>query len=148
MNERTGEIAIIDYKTWRRADEKKRNSVQLPLYRAMVEASGRFDASRARSAKAFYCVLAERAEDTLFDEANAFDEGLQSEAEDTVVRLLEGIARGVFYPPGKESYWKEHYKGLAWEDSEKGIDEGWLEDQAARRAEWERAAADGKEAQQ
>lgn len=148
LNERTGEIAIIDYKTWRRADEKKRNSVQLPLYRAMVEASGRFDASRARSAKAFYCVLAERAEDTLFDEANAFDEGMQSEAEDTVVRLLEGIARGVFYPPGKESYWKDHYKGLAWEDSEKGIDEGWLEDQAARRAEWERAAADGKEAQQ
>ena len=132
VNERTGEIAIIDYKTWRRADPGKYDSVQLPLYRAMVEASGRFSAAEARRSKAFYCILAERAEDTVFDEAHACHEGLQSEAEERVLKLLEGIARGIFYPP-KGDGWRDAYGSLVWESPEAGIDEAWLEDQAARR---------------
>jgi len=132
VNERTGEIAIIDYKTWRRADQEKYESVQLPLYRAMVEVSGRFGAVEARRSKAFCCILAERAEDTVFDEAHACHEGLQSEAEESVIKLLEGIARGIFYPPRSDG-WQKAYGSLVWESPEAGIDEGWLKDQEARR---------------
>jgi len=132
-HETTGELAIIDYKTWRRADETKYDSVQLPLYRAMVEASGCFDAKRARTAKAFYCILAERPEDTVFDEAHACHEGLQAEAETRIAALLESLARGVFYPPAKGSLWEGVYGSLVWESTDVGIDQAWLDDQAARR---------------
>ena len=129
----TGELAIIDYKTWRRADETKYNSIQLPLYRAMVEASGRFRPDLAKRAKAFYCILAERTEDTLFDEERAYHEGLQAEAESKIVGLLTDLAKGIFYPPTKESNWKTAYDSLVWESPEQGIDSVWLEDQASRR---------------
>ena len=132
-NEATGELAIIDYKTWRRADEYRYDSVQLPLYRAMVEASGRFAAERARSASALYCILAEHDEDTVFDEEHAYREGGQAEAEERIVELLTSLARGVFYPPSKNSMWQRAYGGLIWESPEEGIDRAWLADQAARR---------------
>ena len=132
-HETTGELAIIDYKTWRRADDKKYNSVQLPLYRAMVEASGRFGAERARRARAFYCILAERAEDTMFDEAHAYHEGLQAEAEEKIAALLTNLAKGIFYPPSKDSTWADSYGSLIWESPEEGIDAAWLEDQTRRR---------------
>ena len=132
-NEATGELAIIDYKTWRRAEEYRYDSVQLPLYRAMVEASGRFAAERARSASALYCILAEHDEDTVFDEEHAYREGGQAEAEERIVELLTSLARGVFYPPSKNSMWQRAYGGLIWESPEEGIDRAWLADQAARR---------------
>ena len=131
-NERTGEIAIIDYKTWRRADAKKYASVQLPAYRAMVEASGRFPADRARASRALYCVLAERAEDTMFDDEHACHEGVQSDAEDRIVELLEGIARGIFYPPA-DNGWLDAYGSLVWGSPNEGLDEEWLADQESRR---------------
>ena len=107
--------------------------MQLPLYRAMVEASGRFAAERARSASAFYCILAEHDEDTVFDEEHAYREGGQAEAEERIVELLTSLARGVFYPPSKNSMWQRAYGGLIWESPEEGIDRAWLADQAARR---------------
>ncbi len=143
VNDSTGEIAIIDYKTWRRADKKKYNSVQLPLYRAMVETSGRFPPDRARRSSAFYCILAERAEDTVFDTEHACHEGLQSDAEDKILKLLEGMARGVFYPPSSESTWRNLYGKLVWDSPEKGIDEAWLADQLLRREEWNRVLEEG-----
>lgn len=130
-NERTGELAIIDYKTWD-AYSDKRKSVQLPIYRAMVESSGRFDPSRAKSARALYCILASRAEDTLFDEEHALLPGRQSEEEDQVVDLLTRLADGIFYPPDKDSTWAQDFPGLIWESPEKGIDPAWLADQKAR----------------
>ena len=130
-HERTGELAIIDYKTWKRADETKYDSVQLPIYRAMVEASGLYDRTKARAAKAFYCVLAERAEDVMFDEGHACDAGGQSEAEDRVVALLTGIATGIFYPP-RTNDWIGTYGSLVWESPEKGLDPEWVADQLAR----------------
>jgi ATP-dependent helicase/nuclease subunit B len=133
-HETTGELAIIDYKTWNCAKKENYDSVQLPIYRAMVEASGEFGEGEARRSKAFYCVLAERPEDTMFDEAHAFHEGSQSEAEDAVAALLTGIAKGIFYPPGKESGWKRDYGSLIWESPEEGIDPLWLEDQKSRLA--------------
>ena len=134
-HESTGELAIIDYKTWKRMDASRLDSIQLPAYRAMVEASGRFDAGRARNARAFYCVLAERDEDTMFAEGLAHDCGDQAEQEARIVALLEQIARGVFYPPSKESTWMKTYGQLVWESPELGVDQAWLDDQAERRGE-------------
>ena len=132
-NERTGELAIIDYKTW----EAPRNdvaSLQLPIYRAMVQCNSRY-AARAADAKAMYCILARRAEDTMFDDAHAFGSAGQSEAEDLVVDILDRIARGIFYPPSKESDWARDYGGIIWESPEQGVDSAWLADQRLRLAE-------------
>ncbi len=132
-NERTGELAIIDYKTWARMDESKiGGSLQLPIYRAMVEASGRYDPAKAHSAAAFYCVLGERAEDVRFAEESARHEGGQSACEDEVLRLLTRIARGVFYPPSPASRCAVDYKDLLWQPLEEGLDPAWLADQKAR----------------
>jgi hypothetical protein len=135
-HETSGELAIIDYKTWNRARKENYDSLQLPVYRAMVEASGEFDPAKARSAKALYCILAERAEDVMFDEAHAFGEGGQSGAEDQIVALLTGIAKGIFYPPKADSgggaVWRCDYAPLIWESPEKGIDPGWIKDQLSR----------------
>ena len=132
-HEATGELAIIDYKTWRRADDKRRDSVQLPLYRAMVEASGRFDAVRARRSRAFYCVLAERAEDTMFDEEHACHEGNQSDYEKRIDEALANLAKGMFAPVEGDRTWVEAYGPLIWQSPEEGIDRAWLADQEARR---------------
>ena len=135
-HEITGDIAIIDYKTWNRAKEENYKSLQLPIYRAMVEASNAYDPVKARSSKAFYCVLAERAEDVMFDETNAFHEGDQSVAEDNIVSLLTDMAKGIFYPPksapGGGFVWQRDYGELLWESPEAGISEEWLEDQKSR----------------
>lgn len=132
VHESTGELAIIDYKTWRKLDDSKMNSIQLSAYRAMVEASGRFDPVKARRARALYCVLAEREEDTIF--ADAFAEGGddQGEQEMRIVGLLERLARGVFYPPASDSKWRKTYGQLIWESPELGVDQAWLDDQAER----------------
>jgi ATP-dependent helicase/nuclease subunit B len=129
-NEHTGELAIIDYKTWE-APREDVASLQLPVYRAMVQCSSVYSA-RAAEAKAMYCILAKRAEDTLFDEAHAFGSAGQSEAEDTVVELLERIAHGIFYPPSKDGDWERDFGGMIWESPEEGIDPAWIEDQKIR----------------
>jgi len=131
-NEKTGEIVIIDYKTWDRS-RRDIESVQLPIYRAMVEASGRFEPVRAHAARALYCILAARAEDTLFDEEHACGAGTQSGDEDKIVDLLTNLAKGIFYPPAKDSTWAKDFPGLVWDSPEKGIDPAWLMDQEARR---------------
>jgi RecB family exonuclease len=129
-NEHTGELAIIDYKTWESPREDVA-SLQLPIYRAMVQCNSVYSA-RAAEAKAMYCILAKRAEDTLFDEAHAFGSAGQSEAEDTVVELLERIAHGIFYPPSKDGDWERDFGGMTWESPEEGVDPAWIEDQKKR----------------
>ena len=135
-HEGTKELAIIDYKTWNRAEKDKYDSIQLPAYRAMVEASNLYDPAKAHAAKAFYCVLAERAEDVRFDEEHACHEGVQSEAEDRIVALLTNLAKGVFYPPTGTD-WTKNYGALVWESPEKGLDPEWVADQRARKEEAE-----------
>ena len=131
-HEGTKELAIIDYKTWNRAEKDKYDSIQLPAYRAMVEASNLYDSAKAHAAKAFYCVLAERAEDVRFDEEHACHEGVQSEAEDRIVALLTSLAKGIFYPPSGTD-WMTNYGSLVWESLEKGLDPAWVADQQARK---------------
>lgn len=127
-HESTGELAIIDYKTWGRMSDSHKDDIQLPVYRAMVEASGRFDAARARMAKTLYCVLAERAEDTIFCELQ-FD---QAEKETEIVKALTNLAKGIFYPPTAKSYWQDDFGPLVWESPEQGVDPAWLADQSER----------------
>ena len=106
-------------------------SLQLPLYRAMVQCNSTYSA-RAADAKAMYCILAKRAEDTVFDEAHAFGSAGQSEAEDAVVELLDRIANGIFYPPSKDGDWERDFGGLIWESPEEGVDPAWIADQKMR----------------
>lgn len=138
-HESTGELMIIDYKTWNRASEDKFDSIQLPVYRAMIEASGLYDERKAREAKAIYCVLAEREEDAGFLTDHVSHAGTQSADEDRIVELLERLNRGIFYPPVKESKWADVYGSLIWESPAKGISEEWLADQAARIKAYEEA---------
>ena len=98
----------------------------------MVEASGRFDPVKARRARALYCVLAEREEDTIFADAFAQGGDDQGEQEMRIVGLLERLARGVFYPPASDSKWRKTYGQLIWESPELGVDQAWLDDQAER----------------
>lgn len=137
QHEETGEIAIIDYKTWRSDDAsgRRKESVQLPLYRAMVETSGLFSKEIANTSKAFYCILAERSEDVKFDEKNACDEGSQSEAEEKILVALTDIAKGRFYPAKINSEtegWLKDYGALIWQSPEEGIDLEWIADQKRR----------------
>lgn len=132
-HETTKELAIIDYKTWEFAKKDYYDSLQLPIYRAMVETSNLYASDKAHSAKAFYCVLAERAEDTKFDVDHSCDEGEQSKKEDEVVKQLTSLAKGIFYPPSKKSEWRKVYGSLIWKTPEEGIDPEWIADQEARR---------------
>jgi hypothetical protein len=137
QHEVTGELCIIDYKTWNKAKSENYNSIQLPVYRAMIESSGKYDPIKARTSKAMYCILAERPEDVKFDEENVWHEGNQSEEEDKIVALLTNIAKGIYYPAkrspvGGDMVWEKDFSSLIWESVEKGIDPAWIEDQKSR----------------
>ena len=138
-NERTGQLAIIDYKTWD-SPRDDIQSLQLPVYRAMVQCHPDYF-GRADDAIALYCVLASRAEDTFFDVENAVGRAGQSDAEAQAMALLSRLAHGIFYPPVKDAFSKAGYGGLIWESPEQGIDIAWLEDQKARLAAWEDGGA-------
>ncbi len=131
-HEITKELAIIDYKTWDRGSDDKKDSIQLPAYRAMVETSKMYDSAKAHTAKAFYCILSGRAEDVKFDEENAYHEGQQSEAEDKIVKELEKLARGIFYSSDDKKQRIKEYDSLLGESIEEGIDPEWLDDQRRR----------------
>ena len=128
-NEQTGELMIIDYKTWAKDKKDKHDSLQLALYRAMVEASPNYSGAPLN---AIYCVLGETAADVKFLTDAAVNAGKQSELEDKVCECLDGMAKGIFYPP-KLNEWTTNYGSLVWQSPEEGIDPAWLEDQKCRR---------------
>lgn len=142
------DIEIIDYKTWDDT-EKKRDSVQLAIYRAMLEASGRFDPAKARSCRALYCVLAKNAADAGFDtrEDRTAGEAEQGASEERIVSLLDGLARGIYWPPGKrQSREKDDLDALFPDGPSAGLDPAWIEDQERRikeRDEERKAAGNG-----
>ena len=78
----------------------------------------------------------------MFDEEHAIGSAGQSEAEDMVVSLLDRIARGIFYPPSKNSDWPAGYGAMIWESPEEGVDLVWLADQERRIADLEREVAE------
>ena len=145
FNERTGEWCVVDYKTWDSAEravayEKKKDgtrswkSLQLPLYCAMLDAAPEFpDAHRDRIC-ACYCVLAKTADETRY--TAPFSGAEVPEAEAKAKDLVDGIERGVFWPPAEVSAdraeWKWDFDEWMFNTPGDSVDPAWLADQRCR----------------
>ena len=144
-NEATGEWCVIDYKTWDSADRAtaydaksgKWNSLQLPLYCAMLDAdNGDYAAAKRDNIKAVYCVIGKTAAETLF--SKPISGALVPEAEDCVKDLLSRMDRGIFWPPGRigqRADWEFHFADWFAGSPEEGLREEWLADQKRRLGE-------------
>ena len=142
-NESTGEWRVIDYKTWDSADKvaaftKKKdgtiewNSLQLPIYCAMldVDAEGEFAEARLEKISSCYCVLGKTAADVRFTEP--FQGGMVASAEAKIRELISLIEKGIFWPPAKCGEWKWDYEDWIGPDPAETIDEEWIADQEKR----------------
>ena len=142
-NDLTGEWRVIDYKTWDSADKaaaftKKKdgtvewNSLQLPIYCAMldVDAEGEFAEARLEKISSCYCVLGKTADDVKFTEP--FQGGMVASAEAKIRELIPLIEKGIFWPPGKGGEWKWDYDDWIGPDPAETIDEDWIADQLSR----------------
>ena len=145
FNERTGEWCVVDYKTWdssarATACETKKDgsrvwkSLQLPLYCAMLDADPEFPDARRDRITACYCVLAKSAEETRYTEP--FSGAEVPEAEEKARELMEGIERGVFWPPAETSAekaeWKFDFRDWIFGSPEDSVDPAWIADQLRR----------------
>ncbi len=133
-NEATGEWCVIDYKTWE-ADKPDLESVQLPLYVAMLDVSQKgtlAEATRARISSC-YCVLGKTREQVLF--SSRTDGASLPEAEAKIRELIVRIARGVFWPPSKKDLWQYDFKPFIFRTPEESVDAAWLADQQRRLAD-------------
>ena len=142
-NDLTGEWRVIDYKTWDSADKaaaftKKKdgtvewNSLQLPIYCAMldVDAEAEFAEAKLEKISSCYCVLGKTADDVKFTEP--FQGGMVSSAEAKIRELIPLIEKGIFWPPGKSGEWKWDYEDWIGPDPAETIDEEWIGDQNMR----------------
>ncbi len=151
-NARTNTWCVIDYKTWDSSDkakcydEKKREwkSLQLPLYCAMLDAdnSEEFASVHRDNIVSCYCVLGKTADHVRFTEPMVG--GLVAEAEQVVRRLIDGIERGIFWPPSDQDIWRWDFSSWIVGTPEESVNADWLDDQNRRLAEVE-AECDGKE---
>ena len=141
FNERTGEWCVVDYKTfdnpdravWRDGKTGEWKSLQLPLYCAMLDADPEFpDAKLARISSA-YCILGKTAETTLF--TGPMNGAFVPEAEAKVRELIDGIERGVFWPPSPKAVWRWDFGGWIFNTPEESVDPVWLADQRRRTEE-------------
>lgn len=141
-NERTGEWCVIDYKTWDSADRAaaydaksgKWNSLQLPLYCAMLDAdNSEFAAAKRDRIAAVYCVIGKSAEETLFSKPIPGE--LVPEAEAKARELLSRMDRGIHWPPGKNGQkadWEFHFADWFSGDPAQSVREEWIADQERR----------------
>ncbi len=108
-------------------------SLQLPLYCAMLEASGepRFAKAHSAERRACYCILGKTAEETGFAEAIS-SAAWQSDAERLIRRLLADLRRGIFWPPSPDDLWMRDYAGLIFDDPQQSVNAAWLADQKDR----------------
>lgn len=144
FNEVTGEWCVIDYKTWDKSERgaafkvdkntKARvwNSLQLPLYCAMLDADPEFPDAKRDRISACYCILSKSASETCFTEA--FGGGELPEAEAKARELIEGIERGVFWPASATAEYKWDFQRLIFNSPEESVSPVWLEDQLRRGA--------------
>jgi len=111
-------------------------SLQLPLYCAMLEASGdaRFAAAKQAPRSACYCILGKTPEETGFGEAMA-SAAWQADAERLVRTLLAGIRRGVFWPPSPVDRWQWDYADILYDRPEFSVNGAWIADQEKRGAQ-------------
>ena len=108
-------------------------SMQLPVYCAMLEATGRVPSGAAISA--CYCVLGESAEATRFCEPFAAGDW-RAEADDMIRRLLDQLAHGLYWPPSGEERWRYDFAELMFDTPARSVSPAWLDDQARRREEY------------
>lgn len=147
FNASTGQWCVIDYKTWdtpshaasftvsKRSGLRTWNSVQLPLYCAMLDAhGGEFAQARLENIVSCYCVLGKTADDVLFTEA--FSGAYVQEAEELVRALVKRMEAGIFWPPGKGDKWKFDYEDWLSPAPEMTVAPSWIADQQRRIADF------------
>ena len=145
FNARTGEWCVIDYKTWDSAAraaafETKKDgtrvwkSLQLPLYCAMLDADPDFPDAKRDRITACYCVLAKTAADTCYSEP--FSGADVPDAEAKVKELVDGIERGIFWPPAElsaeKAEWRFDFKDWIFNSPEESVAPAWIADQLRR----------------
>ncbi len=133
-NGSTGDWCVIDYKTWE-TERTNVDSVQLPLYVAMLDACGKgvfAEASRLKISSC-YCILGKTREQVLF--SSGTDGASLPEAEEKIRGLIAGIERGVFWPPSKSDAWKYDFEPFIFRTPAESVDPAWLDDQERRLAD-------------
>ena len=140
FNAATGEWCVIDYKTWDTAERATAydaktgewNSLQLPLYCAMMDAdqSELFKSATRDRIKSAYCILGKTKDAVCFSPLMTGD--LVPDAEKKIVALLERIERGIFWPPSPTKEWRHDFADWFGADIAESVDPDWLAEQERR----------------
>ena len=146
FNPATGTWCVIDYKTWDSAakaaayemkkdkesgeTERAWNSLQLPLYCAMLDADPDFPKARRDRITAAYCVLAKSAEETRYTEP--FSGAEVPDAEGKVKELIDGIERGIFWPATDAQAYRWDFAHLVFGSPAESVASDWIADQERR----------------
>ena len=151
FNAATGEWCVIDYKTWDTAERMAAydaktgewNSLQLPLYCAMMDAdqSELFKSATRDRIKSAYCILGKTKDAVCFSPLMTGD--LVPDAEKKIVELLERIERGIFWPPSPTKEWRHDFADWFGADVAEGVDPAWLAEQERRLGQGTAAPRDG-----
>jgi RecB family exonuclease len=102
-NEHTGELAVLDYKTWEPPDPPEKShrragawiDLQLPLYRHLIRSRDYFDSVPI---KLGYILAPTDLRKSEFALASWTDEDLQS-ADEVALDVIRAVRRKVFWPP-------------------------------------------------
>lgn len=132
FHEERGIWCVIDYKTWDRSPERL-DSLQLPLYRAMLDACDDGDLAGAKWERTVcaHCILGKGSENVLFAEQVLAGEKLV--VEKRLVSAIDGIEHGVFWPPSPARLWHRAFgRWMFANRPEMSVRSAWLEDQKAR----------------
>jgi len=108
------------------------SSVQLPIYCAMLDAANEADlaAAKLENISSCYCVLGKTSDETGFTEpmTGAF----VSDAEKVILKLIEGIEAGRFWPPSPVEAWRWDFESLVFNAPETSVSAAWIADQEDR----------------
>ena len=148
FNPGTGTWCVIDYKTWDSASraaayetgtdkdgggkERAWNSLQLPLYCAMLDADPYFPEARRDKITAAYCVLAKSAEETRYTEP--FSGAEVPDAEAKAKELIAGIESGIFWPASDTREYRWDFGHLVFGTPAESVESRWIADQERRLA--------------
>ncbi len=124
-----GRWCVIDYKTWDSA-ERAGESLQLPLYCAMLDADPDYPEAKRDHIEAQYCVLAKSADQTCF--TKPFTGENLPEAEAKVKELISGMERGIFWPASDTREYRWDFDQLIFNSPSESVSEAWIKDQERR----------------
>lgn len=156
FNPSTGEVRVIDYKTWDTlsrgsafstdkkdvafaesrgialaSPEKTWKSLQLPIYCDMVEANAKsirgLDPAAIKSISASYAILGKSQAETGYSETIS-SEDWHGSAKEVLEFLLGEIERGVFWPPSPADLWQTDFGELFFDTPSASIDKAWIDD--------------------